>query len=108
MFSNKVFYVAQVLGPKAPGLWAQGPGPKALGPGPKAQGPGPMGPGPKALGPLWDARNANNSGNPPTPRPNPCPGAEINHSGKPLTGMSARGGMATQMEPFVLRIRLTI
>ena len=38
-------------------------------------------------GPLWDARNADNSRNPPTPHPNPRPGAEISQSWKPLTGI---------------------
>ena len=35
MFSNKVVYVAQVLGPRAR---AQGPGPRAQGPGPQVGG----------------------------------------------------------------------
>ena len=60
------------MGPWAQGPRAQGPGLRAQGLGPKAQGPwahGPMGPGP-----LWDARNADNSRNPPAPRPNPSLG----------------------------------
>ena len=66
------------------GPWAHGP----MGPGP--MGPWPHGPraqAPTGPGPLWEARNAENSRNPPTPRPNPRPGAEMKQSGEPLTGI---------------------
>ena len=55
----------------------QNSGPKGPGPtGPGPTGPGPMDPGPTGLGPMGpgpsgDARNAENSRNPPAPRPNP-------------------------------------